>query len=286
MKDLLNREHDVEKIAELPHREKMQMRDHRYRHGYSYPANKIERFLKSNIGVNWDVVYSKYIAADWVPEYYKNLETIKWDVVVDTFIKNGEVYYLDTRDGIDCHIDTHFYYKTGKFYVHPVTKLLCKQKPRKEIKKKKEETYRILGNYHQLVKIDGIWHELKGEPLKSESDEVVIDGLHYNIVKFVREGDRHRILDGKILIPTPRPYDFGGNYKKIGPRDLMVDVRKDRSHLYSYSKYNYGSIKITLDRQLNHKELRKYGLVNDMPPVKKRCDICGMLGCNQRHNRQ
>ena len=64
----------------------------------------------------------------------------------------------------------------------------------------------------------------------------------------------------------------------------MVDINRDKSHLYYYSKYNYGSIKITLDRQLNHKELKKYGLVNDLPPVKIRCNICGMLGCNQQHN--
>ena len=63
MKDLLNREHDVDKIAELPHRERMRMRDHRYYHGYMYPGNKIHNFLNSNIGVNWDIVYSKYIAA-------------------------------------------------------------------------------------------------------------------------------------------------------------------------------------------------------------------------------
>lgn len=162
---------------------------------------------------------------------------------------------------------------------------------------KRPETFRIIGDYHQFVKIKGIWHEVKGEPIKS--DIVEIDGLHYRKVKtlstpeilpttqkffgrkvVIEEPKYKKTADGYYLIPTanaPR-YSYYSGDRPLGPQERLVadddDANLDNRLTHYYRRSNH--VKITMNRQLSSKELKKHGLKNE-PEVLflKPCPICG-----------
>jgi hypothetical protein len=303
MKNLANLIDDsIEYIDNLPSRDKVRPpkdgRDH-YK-GEDYPWRKVYRFLVSRVGRPWDRVFSEYVHFDWIPRQYKTENQIAYSVLLNTFIKDGKVWYFDrgyfsgerpieeSCGGFYCHSEV--------FYVHPQTKLLCYYKPKKidykkRMAKEEAKTLRILGDYHQLVKIKGIWHEVKAEPVKS--DIVVIDGLHYKESKYIPKsepsvseffnvhgtGFRYRVIGGKVLIPVEGHWE---NENKIGPRDRLVDDDYKDS---IWRRLDYHSVKITLYRQLNHKDLKKHGLKNDVKIVGKPCEVCGNVNCILDHHK-
>jgi hypothetical protein len=315
MKNLANLiEDSIEYIDNLPSRDKLRPpkdgRDH-YK-GEDYPWRKVYRFLVSRVGRPWDHVFSEFVHLDWIPRQYKTQEQISHSVLLNTFMRNGKVWYYDKylsnneRQLEDCG---GYWSHSELFYVHPVTKILSYYKPKKiDYKKRRAEeeakTLRILGDYHQLVKIKGIWHEVKGKP--AESNIVVIDGLHYRKAKHipvqetesgltffgrrvVSDKPKFKIVDGEVLIPVAvgnyRYYTNNtySNDNRIGPRDRMLeDFSKDKPY---YCRKNYESIEITVKRQLNHKELKKYGVKNDVKTIGKPCKICGNVNCIQQHHK-
>ncbi len=226
-------------------------------------------------------------------------------------MENGKVCYLDEGWGCLRPVGEHRW-KQGTFYVHPVTKCLAYAKPEKKEPKKKPETFRILGNYHQLIKIKGFWHEVKGIAVNPESDVVVIDGLHYTKVKKLPETNEmvpaiyppfpqkffgRKVLanqpkfkkteDGYYLVPKATSYYDRNSEPGIGPRDLMIQPPDDNTSLgrYTTSRRRKNSVKITVYRQLSSKELKKYGLKNDIKPLESmRCKVCGNENCTQEHN--
>lgn len=284
MKNLL--ELRIEKLDELPKRE-LKKRHPQQRHywGCKYPSNKVISFLHANIGQPWDKVYSKYHRLNWIPKDLRNLEHIKWHVVIDTFLKNGKVHYIPLYYG-EAPIDN---LGREKFYVHPQTKLLCvtkTQKIRANITEPK--TMVVLGNYHQLLKLDGVWFEVKAEPVKSDNELVMINGLPYKeanvepvervvngkILKDIAPADgvKYTILNGKLYLPDKNPR-LSWN-RPLGKRDRIIEhngnpiwMRRDKVDRYSF--------KITIRRQLNSKELRKHGLTNDVIKIATYCKKCG-----------
>jgi len=314
MKNLLQHTDSFEKLEELPNRERVALPGGawgRYK-GRDYPYNKVRRLLESRIGVKWDDVFSEYVHLSWIKDEDKTREKIGWEVVFDTVMKDGKVCYLDEGWGCLRPVSEHRW-KQGTFYVHPVTKCLGYAKPEKKDREKKPETYRILGNYHQLIKINGFWHEVKGKAVESESDLVVVDGLHYRKVKtlpasrqmepavyppFPQKFFGRNVItkvtkykktdDGYYLIPEPVGYynKRSAQDEKIGPRDLMI-FNHDGTY---WGRYNVrrkleNSVKITLERQLSSKELKKYGLKNDIKPIRGiHCKVCGNENCTQEHN--
>ena len=157
------------------------------------------------------------------------------------------------------------------------------------VKKHKEEEARymkVLGDYHQLLKVAGIWYEVKGEPIKSNIVEV--DGLHYRYVKEsavekrdfkmgtgIKVLDPHDVgfvrINGRLAVPYPE-----GNRltKPIGPKDYLLEDLTKKA--YYWNRHNYGSVKITVYRQLSSKDLKKHGLKNDKKlMVGIRCRKCG-----------
>src|SRR5208283_1718072 len=179
MKNLANLIDDsIEYIDNLPSRDKVRppKDGHDHYKGEDYPWKKVYRFLVSRVGRPWDWVFSEYVHLDWIPHQYKTQEQISHSVRFNTFMRDGKVWFFDKYlsnnerqiedcGGCWCHSDI--------FYVHPETKILCYYKPkkvnyRKLQQKKLDKKLRILGNYHQLYKQNGIWYEVKAEPINEK----------------------------------------------------------------------------------------------------------------------
>ncbi len=311
MKNLLQHTDSFEKLEDLPSRERVALGGGhwgRYK-GRDYPHNKVHRFLESRVGVKWDDVFSEFVHLTWIKDEDKTREKIGWDVVFDTMLIDGKVHYLDESWGCPRPIGEHRW-KSGTFYVHPVTKCLGYAKPQKKEPEKKPETLRILGDYHQLIKVNGIWHEVKGIPV--ESDIVIVDGLHYRKVKTLPESKQmtpaayppfpqkffgrkvmtepqkyKKTADGYYLIPEPVGYysRFSSRDEKIGPREAMILTNSGTYwERYSSRQKLQSSVKITMNRQLSSKELKKYGLKNDFKATGIPCKVCGNVNCCQEHN--
>jgi hypothetical protein len=156
---------DIDKIENLPSREKMHHKGSFcwedklfYRH--------FQRFLIARIGRHIDRVFSEFVKAEWVPVRYRNIVKFKELVEYDVFERDGEIYLYQrfNHDAVnikDAWRDT--------FYVNPHNKNLeyskrtridYKAARQKELDKK----LKILGDYHQLYKMRGIWYEVKAEP--------------------------------------------------------------------------------------------------------------------------
>jgi hypothetical protein len=175
------------------------------RHGKKYPYKRMHRFLHSRIGNSYANVLHEYINLDWIDAEYRTHTQLAKLVETNTFLENGEVFFYArfTYDGVPRSvIDTY-----GElFYVHPKTRMLCYKTPdKKKPKRSDPPNFVVLGDYHQLIKTQGKWYEVKGEPVYPQT--IVIDGLHYREVKSLpttRNSDpavKFRILDGKILVP-------------------------------------------------------------------------------------
>ena len=316
-------EKDIEAVEELPSRAKVRPPDGGWGHyNDDYPWNKVDRFLHSRVGKKWDDVYSEFHRLEWVPARHKNLEQLEHSILFHTFMKDGKVWYFDKylsngeRPIDELATPNNYYYsRDDVFYIHPESKLLLYKKKKSNsnyTKRRKAEdakTFRVLGDYHQLLKLRGTWFEVKGKPVK---DEVIkVDGLHYREVplkpwqkiingqliseittvssgmvsgRIVPEKTYYKIWQGKLLEPvkTLYGYKYRSRDSDIGPRDRMIS---DGVYSFQTRHANSDSVKITLYRQLSSKDLKKYGLKNDIKlPFGKRCDVCGGYECQQQHN--
>lgn len=169
---------DIEKLEELPSREPT----HRHRkpkkgcacsycqekRGDNYPWDRVVRWLKSRIGNKWDDIISEFVHADWVPAEHRSYRKLCEHVEDHTFMRNGAVwfhaaYHPDNAAEVDKEYGE-------VIYVDPRTGDLCykKKTPRTRwtIHREEEErkTMRVLGDYHQLLKLNGIWYEVRGAP--------------------------------------------------------------------------------------------------------------------------
>lgn len=325
MKNLLYETPD--RVDELPSRANIPLGGSKWgrRKGYRYPYQKVHRFLTSRVGHNWDKVFSEYVHLKWIHDEEKTREKIGQAVEVNTFMKDGKVWYYFHNSWFRCGFvqpqDTNSIpiekYTGEMFYVHPKTKVLSYKKSTRNEERKQERSEQdkklvILGDYHQLIKVKGFWYEVKGKPVVPTFDIVVIDGLHYKKVKTLPETNQtatsvhppfpqtffgrkvvmaapkyKKTDDGYYLIPHSEPYYYRSHNQPIGKRDAMMDLtdRRDGYPYYAGGK-DYRSVKITLYRQLNSKDLKKFGVKND--PIiltKPACPVCGGVDCYQ-HNKK
>lgn len=231
---------DVEKLEDLPHREKLEKHQH-YRF-QDYPYNRAQRFLMSRRGQDWDKIISEFIHLDWIPAQYRTFAKLREHVEVNTFIENGKIYFFDNVSfQKNSRIDVTEHYR-NVFYVHPKTKLLCFERKKKINWKEKyaaeeAKTFRVIGDYHQLLKLSGIWYEIKGE--------IFVPGNDWT-QKFL---PNERLIGGE-------PHRFLGR-----------DNKKAKA------------IKIVVKKQLSSKQLKKFGLVNDVKLNTKKCPRCGGFSC-------
>lgn len=298
---------DTDKLEELPLRAKIGPPDGwRSYWGSDYPYNKIQRFLHSRVGRIWNDVFSEFCHLEWVPKQYKTKEQIGHSVILNTFMRDGVVWYYShsfhssSENPIGDYNNPKirpYQCRDDVFYVHPTTFKLCyepkhKKDWNKEYAEKQAQSMCVLGNYHQLLKIDGIWHEVKGEPKKT--DIIEIDGLHYRKMKAPPKPEdlvpparyyfgkvvintkplECKIVNGEYYVPTVGESPSRYSDKNIGPKDRLIEDDANPSRPY-WNRYNYNTIKITLYRQLNRKELKKHGLANDIKTLGEKCKICG-----------
>jgi hypothetical protein len=173
MKNLIN--DNLDRIENLPIRApiKQACRERECRCEYKgwNGRRRVRRWLESKVGEKWAHVGSDFVCLEWVPMEKRTFSFLRDFVITDTFMEKGKVYFLDSSPGhgacSEVELDTLW---SEIFYVHPETRSLAVK--RKKFKKsctkiRKEEeqkTFRILGDYHQLLKIKGIWYEMKGRP--------------------------------------------------------------------------------------------------------------------------
>lgn len=278
MKNLANI--DLEQAETLPVHDRVRPPDGWRRIGRDFPRNKISRFLLSRQGKLWDDVFSEYVHLDWVPKQYRTETEISSFVYLHTFMDGGKVWFHDKyMDG--ARLVDDFKYGGDCFYRHPETKKLCYHHKIKidYAKRQKEEesrTMRILGDYHQLLKIHGTWFEIKGEPVPSNI--AVVGGLHYKPAGEKLDADitsRHRadykVIDGKLYLPCD-----GRLAKPLGPKDCLLEIIETRRRCPWWKHKDFSSVKIKVYRQFNSKSLKKYGLKNDRKlSLGIRCKKCG-----------
>jgi hypothetical protein len=279
---------DENKLDTIPLREVPRSERRSYRS--DYPYRRIHNFLRSRVGRPWYSVTSEFVRADWVPVRHRLYSTLANEVEVSTFLLNGEVYYYSDgyrspwarsgSEGFAVKDETR-----EIFYIHPTTKLLCYQ-PNKKInyrKRRAEEeakVFRILGDYHQLLKIDGIWYEVKAVPVPSKI--VTIEGLHYRETQGIPVHCAYKVIQGKVFVPVPFDERFRG--KTVGPKDRLIKDQSREEH--GWNRIDYDTVRITLYRQLGSKTLKKYGVKNDPPPLfGERCKVCGGFNCKSYHNK-
>ena len=210
-----------DKLDELPNHESFRPKSEwvgENRKPFNY--NRLVRFLNSRMGQHWNNVFSEFVHFDWIPVQYRTLEQISYYVEINTFIdKDGDIAVKRNYifgDGVKKI--SELTYRRPTLYVHPETGVLCEEKNRKDKRDASPPDFIVLGDYHQLIKLDGIWYEVKGE-------KIDIQNRYCN--------------------------------KRVGPRDKMIYPRDIKQQLI------FTDVKILYKKQLNSKELKKYGLKND-----------------------
>ena len=142
-----------------------------------FPYKRMRRWIQSCVGHHIDDVIHEFVNSTWIPRHHRRASTLRRYIEFDTFLKNGEVYYYTEYGMMGKHNNYSNFVsvKVGHrktIYVDPVTKMVsvymgpsAKSKWIESRNKQFEAKCRILGDYHQLCKIDGIWYEVKGEVL-------------------------------------------------------------------------------------------------------------------------
>ena len=286
MKNLVNE--FLDKVEELPKRDNVRSPDDHHHWGMDYPYNKVRRFLMSRVGRDWDSVFSEFVHLDWIPKLYKTREQISHSVLLNTFEKDDEIYFYDnyclSYNGSEEKIIDYRMGFGDTFYIHPKTRLLCYHKRKivnnKKLQEKEQKrTVIILGNYHQLLKLDGIWYEVKGE--KSKYTIIEVEGLHWEKVRYIPIEKPYKFINGEYYIPYKNAY----SYEDIGPKDRLIRDDNESEFYYRWNNKNYSSIKITFCHQINKKMLKKYGIHNDIK-INHRCQTCGSTKCIQSHGKR
>ncbi len=193
--------------------------------GKNFPYRRLKRWVEAAKGKHIDQVISDFVNLPWIPKTHKFAHTLKDYIEMDTFMDGERVayhckYIYKNRYYIE---DSH----SVEVYVHPVTRLVCVFIPPTQPswqKKRQEELdkkVRILADYCQIAKMDGIWYLIEGEPQPE--------------------------------------YALNWNLQRKGPKDPLMEENSTWDNKNSKKPF----VKIVYKHQLNRKELKKYGVVND-----------------------
>ena len=170
---------DIEALENLPKRGKhLKTWDEQDRHRTNRDRvfyGIVSRWLDSQVGKNVDTVYSDWHRADWVPVKFKTIAQFGYWVELNTFVQNEIIYHFIGYNCVDPTKNfepvTEAAWRNRTFYyVDPTTKLIQRvlhKRPEWKNRHKKTQNSNlvVLGNYHQLNKINGIWYESKAEVL-------------------------------------------------------------------------------------------------------------------------
>lgn len=218
-----------ENLENLPRFEKFEDDDHFDSYwGQKMPYARLMRWLESQEGVHVDSVFHKFCNLKWLLPIYRTKEQFRRRIELDTFWHDGEIcihdnYALRWNKEVPYRVVKNENRKT--IYVHPTTRLVCVFCPKKgknyrhQWQMERDAKVRILGDYFQIAKIDGIWYFIKGEPQPE--------------------------------------WAYGLDRK--APNEPLLQ----KNNVWQNENPEHPFVKIVLKQQLNNKELRKYGLVND-----------------------
>jgi len=218
---------DFEQLETLPSHEKMRPAGEWPGHE-NIPYKRIHRWLESNVGRNWNDVYSEF-CHKFKSKTRTPFDLLRWEVELNTFMDGKKVMAHGFRNKPIEILKESPFYRQDFLYVHPETNILCRIKHKKidYEKLRKEEnlkTLRILGPYHQLQKHNGIWYELQ----------------IFGMTEEIRNSR-------------------GGYFTKIlGPEDRM-NVKSPLSFRVGLDFKYYFKLSYT-KKQLGKKELKKHGL--------------------------
>jgi hypothetical protein len=230
-----------------------------------FPYARVRRWLEAHIGQVFDDVVAKYVKLAWVlPKdrtYHKLVETL--DVRTHTFLRDGKIFYMDDRPWgrssnpeVALDSDSMYNYHGVTFYVHPVRKTLeakyakgRKQRQReREAQSKQEFVY--IGPIQQMVLIDGIWYYqwLEPDPRKMEWGKLkAVPRRAWSEWDF---RPAHVIVDYKKTVSLyPQK---GIMVERVSQEPIYKEIPGPKMHR----------------KQLNSKELKRWGLKNDFKPVK------------------
>jgi len=208
------------------------------------PYARIYRILKFHVGQKWDDVVSKFCKAKWVPVEMRTYKFLTNCVTVNTFLEKDKICYHDnwglTRCGTPIRCIEEDTAHNDVLYLDPtsLTLEMLPHKPfdfNKQYKEEKAKTFRIIGPYHQLQKINGIWYEVKIE----KTSEVLDNIKPFDEIDFKQ----------KWITFQPK-YQYS--------LDLQKKLKDAGIHNY-YKTFKIGVTK----HQLNRSELKKYNLTNN-----------------------
>lgn len=131
---------------------------------YNYPWKRVVRYLHSREGQPWDKVLAEFVRLPWLPTEYRTQKKLRAHVEVNTFLKSNKVYFYDDRAYRNCNNNSEQSiedYSGDIFYVHPVSKLLCFHEHTKFVYPKPAVNSIYLEDYHQILKVDGIWYDVR-----------------------------------------------------------------------------------------------------------------------------
>jgi hypothetical protein len=236
----------IEKLDELPKRKAARpfdTRDTRYANRiWNFPYKRVHRWLESQKGELWDDIVSRYVKLPWITPMLRTHKKIAEQVYENTYMENGKVMVYERWamwDGPKSVEDL----RAEVLYVHPETRRLC-HKPRVPYADWRAKERRELKTW---IRFEGPYHQL-----------IKIFGVWFEVtLKNITPE-----IESKLDIYKPLINKDGLNYP-----------------MYDYCSPYFAKNPTIVKRQLNHTELKRYGLTNT-PEIKHYKKAKGTLGGN------
>lgn len=208
----------IESLEELPlyissNKNRNQSRDYV---AEPLPYNKIVRFLHKHVGQHIDSVFSFFCNTEWIPLQYKTWKRFSHFVETNTSLREGKIFYIPRFWFSEMFLEDEN--SKNFFYVHPVTRILC-HKPKTNVPswrerelEKQKENFRFISKGVQLLKISGVWYEVKFQ-VATTKFKYVFNTRKYEYVTLTEQ-------EIEKLYTKPLDYTNRGSYRNINKRQL------------------------------------------------------------------
>jgi hypothetical protein len=215
-----------EKLDNLPKFEKFQDDDY-FDHywGKNFPYTRLKRWAESQEGNHIDGVFHKFVNLKWLLPEYRTKQQFRNHVEVDTFIGDDNKIYYYSKYSWRTKSAMPVEGNIKTVYVHPKTKLICVYHPQ-TLKSYKSKW---LEERNKKVRILGAFDQFYKD-----------NGIWYHV-------KAEPVID----------------FTKTSLHDARLGRKKSDSILLETTNSDGSFVKITLKRQLNGKELKKFNLIND-----------------------
>ena len=132
----------------------------------SFPYKRVKRFLRSQVGLNWNLVTSKYVKLDWVPKEFRRASKLINLVETNTSIIDGKVAFYNDQIFVTDKFKFIEDEREAVLYVHPNTGNLAFKAQDKQEKYVpfKNANLIVLGELNQLIRLGGVWYHVYVNP--------------------------------------------------------------------------------------------------------------------------